>query len=44
MGLGEVYGYDPTLGPRLGAHLVDEIEAIMVAQDATAPVTTQPAA
>ena len=42
MGLGEVYGYDPTW-PRLGAHLVSEIEAIMVAQDETAPSRRTPA-
>ena len=34
IGLAETYGYDPSW-PRLGAALVEEIEAIMVAQDAT---------
>ena len=34
LGLAETYGYDPTR-PRLGPDLVREIEAIMVAQDAT---------
>jgi glutamate synthase (ferredoxin) len=33
-GLGPAYGYDPSW-PRLGARLEKEIEAIMVAQDAT---------
>jgi glutamate synthase domain-containing protein 2 len=35
-GLAETYGYDPDR-PRLAPHLVEEIEAIMVAQDATRP-------
>jgi glutamate synthase (ferredoxin) len=34
VGLAEVYGYDPAW-PRLGARLVEEIEAIMVAQAPT---------
>ena len=34
VGLAETYGYDPSW-PRLGPDLVKEIEAIMVAQDAT---------
>lgn len=33
VGLGETYGYDPTW-PRLGAGLVADVEALMVAQDA----------
>ncbi len=39
VGLAEIYGYDPEW-PRLGPHLVKEIEAIMVAQDATHAVRT----
>jgi hypothetical protein len=42
VGLGEVYGYDPAW-QRLGPGLVDEIEAIMVAQDETAPSRRAPA-
>lgn len=34
VGLAEAYGYDPSW-PRLGPRLVEEVEAIMVAQDAT---------
>jgi glutamate synthase (ferredoxin) len=37
--LAETYGYDPGR-PRLAPRLVKEIEAIMVAQDATRPAET----
>jgi glutamate synthase domain-containing protein 2 len=39
--LGLTYGYDPSW-PRLGPRLVNEIEAIMVAQDATHPGVADP--
>jgi len=42
VGIGEVYRYDPAW-PRLGADLVSEIEALMVAQDQTAPSRRAPA-